>query len=281
MELKIYSPTADKQIEKIKWNNEEIKKEVAQKLEYYKNVVYDETEIKEAKKDRASLKKFVEALENKRKEIKKQCLAPYEEFEKEEKEIIAMFSEATLSIDSQIKNFEQAKKDKKLDEIKGLFVSAEFPEWVSFEQIFDERWLNVSVSVKNIETQIKNAREQIDKDLEMLRALPDFAFEAEQIYKRTFNVQKAITEAKTAYELQKAKEKYEAEQKQALEEQKNQDEQSSPVPTLVDEQPATTTETVHEEHKRAWLSFKANLTVDDALALKEFFNSRNIEFQLI
>lgn len=280
MELKIYSPTADKQIEKIKWNNEEIKKEVAQKLEYYKNVVYDETEIKEAKKDRASLKKFVEALENKRKEIKKQCLAPYEEFEKEEKEIIAMFSEATLSIDSQIKNFEQARKEKKLDEIKGLFVSAEFPEWVSFEQIFDERWLNVSVSIKNIETQINNTRKQIEKDLEMLRALPDFAFEAEQIYKTTFNVQKAITDAKVAFEIQTRKEKYEAEQKQALEEQKNQDEQPEPAPTFVDEQPATT-ETVHEEHKRAWLSFKANLTVDDALALKEFFNSRNIKFQSI
>lgn len=280
MELKIYSPTADRQIEKIKWNNEELKKEVAQKLEYYKNIVYDETEIKEAKKDLARLKKFIEALENKRKEIKKQCLALYEEFEKEEKEIVAMFSATTSSIDSQIKNFEQARKDKKLDEIKGLFVSAEFPEWVSFEQIFDERWLNVSVSVKNIETQIKNAREQIDKDLEMLRALPDFAFEAEQIYKRTFNVQKAITEAKTAYELQKAKEKYEAEQKQALEEQKNQIKQPEPVPTFIDEQPAIT-ETVHEKPKKIWLSFKANLTVDDALALKEFFNSRNIEFQSI
>lgn len=277
MELKIYSPTADKQIEKIKWNNEEIKKEVAQKLEYYKNIVYDETEIKEAKKDLARLKKFIEALENKRKEIKKQCLALYEEFEKEEKEIIAMFSEATSSIDSQIKNFEQARKDKKLDEIKGLFVSAEFPEWVSFEQIFDERWLNVSVSIKNIETQINNTRKQIEKDLEMLRMLPDFAFEAEQIYKRTFNVQKTITEAKTAYELQKAKEKYEAEQKQALEEQKNQIKQPEPVPTFIDEQPAT----VHEEPKRAWLSFKANLTVDDALALKEFFTGRNIEFQSI
>ena len=280
MELKIYSPTADRQIEKIKWNNEELKKEVAQKLEYYKNIVYDETEIKEAKKDLARLKKFIEALENKRKEIKKQCLALYEEFEKEEKEIVAMFSATTSSIDSQIKNFEQARKDKKLDEIKGLFVSAEFPEWVSFEQIFDERWLNVSVSVKNIETQIKNAREQIDKDLEMLRALPDFAFEAEQIYKRTFNVQKAITEAKTAYELQKAKEKYEAEQKQALEEQKNQIKQPEPVPTFIDEQP-TITETVHEKPKKIWLSFKANLTVADAIALKEFFNKRNIEFQSI
>lgn len=242
--------------------------------------MYDETEIKEAKKDLARLRKFVEALENKRKEIKKQCLALYEEFEKEEKEIVAMFSAATSSIDSQIKNFEQVKKDKKLDEIKGLFVSAEFPEWVSFEQIFDERWLNVSVSIKNIETQINNTRKQIEKDLEMLRVLPDFAFEAEQIYKRTFNVQKTIIEAKTAYELQKAKEKYKAEQKQALEEQKNQDEQPVSVSMPVVEQPATT-ETVHEKPKKTWLSFKANLTVDDALALKEFFNSRNIEFQSI
>lgn len=280
MELKIYSPTADKQIEKIKWNNEEIKKEVAQQLEYYKNVVYDETEFKEAKKDKAKINKFTGTIKDTYRKIKKQCLLPYEIFKEEADEIIGMCDEATSSIDSQIKNFEQARKDKKLDEIKGLFVSAEFPEWVSFEQIFDERWLNVSVSVKNIETQIKNAREQIEKDLEMLRALPDFAFEAEQIYKRTFNVQKAITEAKTAYELQKAKEKYEAEQKQALEEQKNQDKQPVSVSMPVVEQPAIT-ETVHEEPKRAWLSFKANLTVDDALALKEFFNSRNIEFKSI
>lgn len=273
MELKIYSPTADKQIEKIKWNNEELKKEVAQQLEYYKNVVYDETEKLEAKKDKAKLNNFTGAIKDACRKIKKQCLLPYEIFKEEADEIIGMCDEVTSSIDGQLENFEQARKEKKLDEIKGLFVSAEFPEWVSFEQIFDERWLNVSVSVKNIETQIKNAREQIDKDLEMLRALPDFAFEAEQIYKHTFNVQKAIIEAKTAYELQKAKEKYEAEQK-------IQDEQSSPVPTFVDEQPAIT-ETVHEKPKKTWLYFKANLTVDDALALKEFFNSRNIEFQSI
>ena len=248
MELKIYSPTADKQIEKIKWNNEELKKEVAQQLEYYKNVVYDETEKPEAKKDKAKLNNFTGAIKDACRKIKKQCLLPYEIFKEEADEIIGMCDEATSSIDSQIKNFEQARKDKKLDEIKGLFVSAEFPEWVSFEQIFDERWLNVSVSVKNIETQIKNAREQIEKDLEMLRALPDFAFEAEQ--------------------------------KQALEEQKNQDKQPVSVSMPVVEQPAIT-ETVHEEPKRAWLSFKANLTVDDALALKEFFNSRNIEFQSI
>lgn len=277
MELKIYSPTADKQIEKIKWNNEELKKEVAQQLEYYKNIVYDETEKPEAKKDKAKLNNFTGAIKDACRKIKKQCLLPYEIFKEEADEIIGMCDEVTSSIDGQLENFEQARKDKKLDEIKGLFVSAEFPEWVSFEQIFDERWLNVSVSIKNIETQINNTRKQIEKDLEMLRALSDFAFEAEQIYKTTFNVQKAITDAKVAFELQKAKEKYEDEQKQALEEQKNQDKQPEPAPTFIDEQPAT----VHEEPKRAWLSFKANLTVDDALALKEFFNSRNIEFQSI
>lgn len=33
--------------------------------------------------------------------------------------------------------------------------------------------------------------------------------------------------------------------------------------------------------ERQWVSFQANLTTEDALALKAFFNSRNIEFKAI
>ena len=46
------------------------------------NLVYTADQIKDAKKDRAKLNKFVTALEDKRKEIKKQVMQPYTAFEK-------------------------------------------------------------------------------------------------------------------------------------------------------------------------------------------------------
>ena len=107
MELKIYNPTEDGFIKSIEWNHEEIKKEIAEKVEYYKNLVYTDNQIKEAKADRAALNKFVKALEDKRKEVKKQCLAPYEDFEANMKEIIAVVNEPIALIDSQIKDHEK------------------------------------------------------------------------------------------------------------------------------------------------------------------------------
>lgn len=114
MELKIYSPTEDGFIKAIEWNNEEIKREVADRVAHYKGLVYTDAQIPEAKKDHANLRKFAEALETKRKEVKKQCLAPYELFEKQVKEIVAIVNEPIALIDTQIKEYEQMKKDEKL-----------------------------------------------------------------------------------------------------------------------------------------------------------------------
>ncbi len=106
MELKIYSPVEHKEdgfIKKISWNHEEIKKEVTEKVSYYTNLVYTDEQIKEAKADRAKLNKFANVLDDKRKEIKKQCLAPYNDFEEKIKEIVAVVMEQIGMIDKQVK----------------------------------------------------------------------------------------------------------------------------------------------------------------------------------
>ena len=63
MELQIYKPTTDGFIKSIEWNHEELKKEVAEKLDKYNNMVYSPENIKEAKEDRANLNKFKQVLE--------------------------------------------------------------------------------------------------------------------------------------------------------------------------------------------------------------------------
>lgn len=287
MELKIYSPSEDGFIKKIEWNNEEIKKEVAERVEHYKGLVYTDAQIQDAKKDRANLRKFIEALESKRKEVKKQCLAPYEQFEKQVKEIVAIVNEPIVLIDKQIKEYEQIKRAEKLEKVQEIFAEVDFPEWVSFEKVYDTKWLNASVSLKSIKGAMEVMKEKIAKDLETLRVLPEFAFEAEQLYISTLDIQKAITEANRMAEMQKAKEAHEAEQARlkAEAEAKKQEEEFAQHMNPPETDTGKCTESIERQdfeqtqQQKEWISFKAFLTTEDAFALKEFFDSRNIEFK--
>lgn len=287
MELKIYSPAEDGFIKKIEWNNEEIKKEVAERVEHYKGLVYTDAQIQDAKKDRANLRKFIDALESKRKEVKKQCLAPYEQFEKQVKEIVAIVNEPIALIDGQVKEYEQIKKDEKLEKVQEIFAEVAFPEWVSFGKIYDAKWLNASVSLKSIKGAMEVMKEKIAKDLETLRVLPEFAFEAEQLYISTLDIQKAITEANRMAEMQKAKAAHEAEQARlkAEAESKKAEEEFAQHMTPLETDMGECIENIEgqafeqTQQQKEWISFKALLTTADALALKEFFDNRNILFK--
>ena len=267
MELKIYNPSEDGFIKEISWNYEEIKKEVQAKVEHYKNLVYTDDQIKNAKTDRATLNKFITALENKRKEIKKQCLAPYEAFEKQLKEVVASVNEPVMLIDSQVKAYEEQEKTKKQNEILQFWDGIEDkPEWLNISAIWSEKWLNASVKMPTIEKEINSKLEQIAKDLVTLANLPDFSFEATEEYKHSLDVNKAISEGIRLADIQRRK----AEQNAAI--------KLDPVePKMVEEVQQSTDEIL----KKSWVRFQAFLSTEDAMALKEFFNARGIEYKKI
>lgn len=272
LELKIYNPTADGFIKAIDWNHEEIKKEVASKVSYYKNLVYTDDQIKDAKADRATLNKFVTVLETKRKEIKKQCLAPYEAFEKQMKEIVAIVQEPIAMIDGQVKEYEEKQKQDKLDEIKNFWNSCDVPEGLSFEKIYDYKWLNATASMKSICEAIDAAIEKFKQDIATLHNLPKFSFEAKEVYKSTLSLREALDEAHRLSEIEKKKAEFEAEQARHAAEAEFAKNMNPPV--------EDTPEAVEEPAKQ-WISFSALLSTADAMALKEFFNSRNIKFKAI
>ena len=271
MELVIYSPTSDGFVKEIQWNHEEIKKEVAEKVKYYVDLVYTDEQIQEAKADRAKLRKFVEALESKRKEIKKQCLAPYEAFEKELKEITAIVNEPILMIDGQVKNYEEGKREEKLEEVLKIYNGLTFPDWATPDKILSEKYLNVSVKLPAIEKELTAKREQIEKDLSTLQNLPVFAFEAIEVYKDILDLNKAIEEGKRLSEIQKRKAEAEAAQK-AVEKVDE---------VVINNAPDVSAQIPEKITPKNWVAFEAHLSTEDALALKEFFKSRGIEFRRI
>lgn len=284
MELKIFNPTEDGFVQAIEWNHEEIKKEVTEKVAYYKNLVYTDEQIKDAKSDRAKLNKFLTALEDKRKEIKKQCLAPYESFEKQMKEITSIVQDSVLSIGAQILEYEEKQKQEKKEKIIAFFEKCNFHDF-KFEQIFEEKWLNASVSMKSIEEAICAKGEQVAKDLATLVDLPEFGFEAAEVYKTTLDLNKAISEAKRMADIAKAKAEREAEQARlaAEAEAKKQEEQ---IPGQMEFHDAKSFDECMnppepQEPKKEWVAFACLLTVEDAQALGDFFRSRGIAFKQV
>lgn len=272
MELIVKTPTFP---EVISFNYEELKQEITNKTSHYMNLVYTENQIQEAKKDVATLRKFTNAMSDERIKIKKECLKPYEDFEAKIKELDGIVNKVIQNIDGQVKGFEEQKKAEKQAEVESHFENTNAFDWLKLEQIFSDKWLNASVNMKTVCAEMDAKLEQIAKDLETLSNLPDFSFEAIEEYKQSLDINKAIAEGKRLAEIQKRK---------AEEQQKMNDafEKAKTAAETVAEGIAKTVEAVTEtQSEKMWISFKAHLSVQDATALKNFFDSRNIEFEAI
>ena len=154
MELEILSPI--EQLPAVKFNKEEIKQEISRRVQYYTTIVVSEETMKNSKTDLANLRKFKEGFEEKRKELKKKFLKPYEDFEKEYKEIIELIDKPINLINEQVQKLELEQKEKKKEFIKNFYseVAQDILPVVPFEKIFKEKWINKTTTLKSIKDEI-------------------------------------------------------------------------------------------------------------------------------
>ena len=225
MELKIYNPQEDGFLQSIDWNFEDLKAEITQKSNEYMNLVYSDDQIKEAKKDRAALNKLISALEAKRKEIKKQVMIPYEDFEKKEKELVGIIRQAVDNIDSQIKGYEEGLRQEKLKKVKEIYKEAigDLDRTVPLERIFKDSWLNASTTLKSIKEEIAAIYAKVDADLKVInKESSTYGYEMKEEYLKTFDLSAAMAKKqeleetarkKALFEEQKQKEAEERERK--------------------------------------------------------------------
>lgn len=253
MELKLKSYKIP---DKVEFNYAELKEEIENKLEYYNNLVYAESEIKEAKADKAKLNKLKKALNDERIKQEKLYLAPFNDFKRNINEIIDILDKPIKKIDIQIKEYDSKQKALKRNKIKEIFDKNNSIEWLSFDKIFNLKWLNTSVSIKKAESEIADIIANIKYDLEVIKDL-DNADEVLVFYKQLLNLNEAIQKgSRYVKEKNLLQNNSDPESKERIEEPK-------------------------DDKQMAWIGFKAYLSIETALELKAFFNSKNIKFQPI
>ena len=288
--------------DKIEFNYEEMKAEFSKKLVHYNTLVVTEDSIRDAKADKAALNKLKEAIETRRKEIKKTYLLPYENLEKQCKELVAMIDAPVKSIDGQIAVFDQKLQDEKWKQISEYYNTEvkELKDLVPLEKIVSSKWKNKGESLESVNNGIGDTLERIRGELETISTLhSEFEQQIKDVYLNDYNLSKALMEQKRLEERQKQLEEMERQKeerrKQAEEaERKRQEEQQraaqnvsepvieakkeSPVQAVTEDTPATPTAPITPKYSA---TFKVTGTQTQLQALATFMKKYNINYEVI
>ena len=285
MELKINEVQLPEQIT---FNYEELKQELTEKVSMYETLVYTDEQIKEAKVDKASLNKLKKALNDERIRREKEYMKPFDDFKAKINEIIDIIDKPVALIDKQVKEYEIKQRQAKKEQIKELWSEMDVPEGLLLADVFEDRMLNVSYGMNHVKQKMLDDIKRFNRDME-------------QEYIRNHDLNKALVEGQRMAQIAKAKAEREEAMRKIEEERKAKAAEEAKKEVFPDDamNPPVSEEEIAQSRQeyieaasangvhpsvtdaKQWISFSALLSTEDALALKDFFNSRQIEFKAV
>lgn len=293
-------------------NLDAVKTSIESYIKDYENYAVSEDTVKDSKQLVADLRKQQKALDDERKQIKKEWNAPFTEWEKKAKDVIALYDKPIILINDQLLKFEEDRKAKKKEDIKVAYLQIvaaidmnnELEDYCPIEKIYDAKWENASVSMKIIKEEIQQKLEAVGLQLSTIRSM-ESKFEDKGLaeYKRTLDLQAAI-QLMMRYQKQeeeilarqeaerKAKEereRLEAEQKEKEERERLEAEQKAkaePFPDLPEMEeefvePLEEFEVKEKPFEVVLHTMKVTVPADKLDMVKEFLRANQIEWRFI
>lgn len=157
-------------------NFQELRDALEGALTRYRGVVYTKEMLPAAKTDKKELSRLRREIDDRRKEIKRVYLAPYNDFESRVKELLALVDAPLDEIKLFISSMETEEKKAKKDEIEAYFrrksgvldtMAQQVWESPSF---FDMRWLNKSTSAKMWQKEVDDKIAMAGRDIQSIRS---------------------------------------------------------------------------------------------------------------
>lgn len=165
-------------------------------LPKYLTRIYTDDQLAEARADHATLKKWVDAVDGGRKQYEKIYMKPFKEFKDKLKLATDRVQEAIEKINEQITAIEGKTKSRNEDFCREYFESTvdDLTGLVSFEQIADPKWFNLSVKDTERKKAIDEKLAKIRGDLAVINQLstPDIDL-VKVFYIRNFDLPAATT----------------------------------------------------------------------------------------
>ena len=248
------------------FNFEELKQFLAENLKLYKGLVVTEDSIRDAKAIKAKINNVATAIKDQRIAIKKEYEVPYLAFKAQCDELEGMCKEVTEAIGSQLNIFEEKRKSAKKELFEMYFKEKSTDEskrFLTFEDVFNEKWLNVTFNDADAYSLIDEKIEETISAVEAIRNLnSDYTVTLLEHYKQTHNLMACINKNKELMEIAKA------------------EKTDEPPVEVEDAQAVKAVKTKAEglKEKTITVAFKVTCTESQLAKLKEFLIENNIKY---
>lgn len=259
---------------------------------------YNDGNIDQAKRDKATLNKAAKALNSKRLEIEREFMKPFGEFKEVVNDTVKLIGECSAKIDTVVKQNEQQYKDRKNASIRNYFDENNV-NLVEFGKVFKPEWLNKSVSMKSVCSDIDSIFAQVENDISSLSSFGEDFDVLRTYYMDTLNIASTIQYANRLKEqrerariAEEARIKAEQERRKAEEEQMKSTNSASLFPETDNsqqgddeppyfEQPVIVYPSESQQPELLTRAFKVTTTRENIIALGNFMNEHGIDFDKI
>ena len=273
LELKVENLT----LGELTTNALKIKEEIKNKLEDYKAENYDINSIDKAKEDKAMLNRTAKKLNDERIKLEKEFMKPFDEFKTVVKDITEMIKDSSSKIDEIVKEVENRDKEDKKKAILVIFESEvkELKDVLKFEKVFDERYLNKTFKIEDVEKDLISKLDRIRSDLLTINELHSkYEIELKNDYLNNFDLGTVIRKNSELIQREETLKNQVEETKKVIEEQKEE---------KVQEIVNRVIETRVTNEPKKLLTYRLDITGDEdqQRALKKFLDTTGMTYEKV
>lgn len=275
----------------IETNLNELEAYVNESLAKYQGLVYTDDQIKDAKTDRRNLNNLGKAINDWRIRQEREFNEPFAAVKEQCNRIVGRIEETSGKINSQVKAYEQSKKEEKKKQIAAYWDEIKLHD-IPLEKIFDERWLNTTFSEKEWKDALNQRKERITADLASFANYADAKMCEFMIteYMKTLDVQTCLDRWNEQIEAERRAEEAKARAEAirlAREEETRRRAEMAAQRAAEESRPAPQEDPAPEQEAdpRDFLyspTFKMiDLTYDQAMDLTNYFKAKGLKFMSI
>lgn len=270
LELKVENLT----LGELTTNALKIKEEIKNKLEDYKAENYDINSIDKAKEDKAMLNRTAKKLNDERIKLEKEFMKQFDEFKTVVKDITEMIKDSSSKIDEIVKEVENKDKEEKKKAILVIFESEvkELKDVLKFEKVFDERYLNKTFKIEDVEKDLISKLGQIRNDLLTISELHSkYEIELKNDYLNNFDLGMVIRKNSELIQREETLKNQVEETKKVIEEQKEEkmQEMSETIVEVKEEEPVLT------------FTLKITGKKNQLIALRKFIETNGMTYEKV
>lgn len=254
---------------------EAIKAKVIEDVSVFKGLIVTDDNLEEAPKWRAELNKKAKVISDFRIAFEKDYKKRIEKSTSQLKELAALYSEASSNIDTQVKGFDEKRKQEKDAAIGKIYADniGDMERFLPLQKIYNEKWMNKGFSLSDIEKEIKSRVDTTKENIDTIQLLGT-KYESQMIsaYLVRFDMSDAL---KKKTELEQIDAEMERRRRAAEEEAKRKEEEKA----VVEEAPVEEEEEPVMEEQEYRLAFEVFGNKEKLTALCNYIRDNGFRYK--